>query len=157
MGIKAFIDWLAQNPLTLGFLTLLGQLWLNRRFKLADEKRDEARSGTEKKRQEEQEWRNHMDRRMDDLDNRVDEILDTQGVILDTQCAQTRSDILHKVHRYIDDLGCASIEEKSALKAEHQNYQRICKENDIENEFIDGLVEQVMNLPSRSFDSTREG
>lgn len=142
MQIKELIDWLAANPLTLGLLTLAGQLWLNQRFKMADEKRDSARADTEAKRAAEAEWRECVVGRLDRQDERID-------TILTAQCSQMRSDIVHKCHRYLDDLGCASIEEKDALKAEHDEYSAVCSANGIVNNFVDMMVQRVMELPER--------
>ena len=61
-----------------------------------------------------------------------------------------RSDLIHRAHRYIDDLGCASTEEKNVFWAQYEDYQRLCKANDIENHFIDQLASRVMELPDRS-------
>ena len=60
-----------------------------------------------------------------------------------------RSDIIHKVHRYLDDLGMASVEEKQALKEQHKEYGHFCKINGIENDFLDDMIKRVMNLPER--------
>lgn len=133
--------WLA--PIAAGLLTLAGQLWLNDRFKRADEKRDQARADTDAKRAAEAEWRECVVERLD----KHDELMDT---ILTAQCSQMRSDIIHKCHRYLDDLGCASIEEKDALKAEHDEYSAVCAANEITNNFVDMMVQRVMELPERS-------
>lgn len=139
-AIKSIWAWLA--PIAAGFLTLAGQLWLNQRFKRADEKRDQARADTDAKRAAEAEWRECVVSRLDKQDERID-------TILTAQCSQIRSDILHKAHRYIDDLGCASTEEKEALWAEWEDYSAICDANNITNHFIDKLANQVMTLPNR--------
>lgn len=60
-----------------------------------------------------------------------------------------RSDIVHKCHRYLDDLGKASTEEKDALKAEHDEYSAVCAANEITNNFVDMMVQRVMELPER--------
>ena len=134
------ITWAA--PIAAALLTCAGQLWLNTRFKRADEKRDEARRDTDAKRKAEAEWRDNMTKRLDQQDERIE-------TILRAQCSQTRSDIIHKCHRYLDDLGRASTEEKAALHAEHQEYAEMCAANDIVNSFVDGLVKRVMALPER--------
>lgn len=149
MGIKELMDWLAANPLTFGLLTLAGQLWLNQRFKLADEKREAAKADAERERQERAEWRKKVEDRLESLDGRLDsqdELIDT---ILTAQCSQMRADIIHKCHRYLDDLGKASIEEKNALKAEHDEYSAVCSANGIVNNFVDLMVQRVMELPER--------
>jgi len=134
------ITWAA--PIAAALLTCAGQLWLNTRFKRADEKRDQARADTDAKRRAEAEWRDNMTKRLDQQDERIE-------TILRAQCSQTRSDIIHKCHRYLDDLGRASTEEKAALHAEHQEYAEMCAANDIVNSFVDGLVKRVMALPER--------
>lgn len=134
------VVWLA--PIVATLLTCAGQLWLNQRFKHADEKRDRAQADTEAKRKAEAEWRDCVVSRLDSQDERID-------TILTAQCSQMRSDIIHKCHRYLDDIGMASVEEKEALKAEHKEYAAVCKANKIENNFVDIMIQRVMQLPER--------
>lgn len=135
-----FIAWLA--PIAAGFITLAGQLWLNGKFKSAEDKRDQARAETEAKRKAEAEWRDKLVKRLD----KQDETIDT---IMTAQCSQMRSDLVHRAHRYIDDLGCAGTEEKQSFWAEYEDYIRICDANNIVNHFIDNLAKRVMALPER--------
>ena len=65
------------------------------------------------------------------------------------QTTQMRSDLVHKAHRYIDDLGCASTEEKDAFHQQYEDYCAICDAHGIENSFVDRMAQQVMALPSR--------
>lgn len=143
--LKGTVDWLASNPLTLGFLTLAGQLWLNRRFKQADEARDEARAETQAKRDREAKWRDAVERKFAAQDTKIE-------VILRVQLSQMRSDLIHKAHRYLDDLGMASTEEKEALHAEYEEYTQACEAAGVENHYIDGMMERVMALPGRRHD-----
>lgn len=162
------IAWIA--PIIAALFTCAGQLWLNRKFKRADEKRDQARADTDAKRRSEAEWRNDVDRLMKEQSSALRSVADDRvewyawreqiisqlsnqdnriDTILKAQCSQTRSDIIHKCHRYLDDLGRASTEEKEALHAEHEEYTAMCEANDIVNHFVDGLVSRVMELPER--------
>lgn len=138
--MDAFIGWLA--PICATLVTLAGQLWLNGRFKAADEKRDAARAETEAKRAAEAAWRDSVDKRMDEHDDKI-------MSMLKSQVTQMRSDLLHRAHRYIDDLGCASIEEKDAFWAEYVEYCELCEQYGIENSFVDELVQRVMSLSER--------
>lgn len=130
------------DKLLLPLALLAGQLWLNAKFKSAEDKRDAARADTDAKRKAEAEWRSCVVKRLDKQDARID-------TILTAQCSQMRSDIVHKCHRYLDDLGRASTEEKDALKAEHEEYSAVCKANGIVNNFVDMMVQRVMELPER--------
>ena len=123
-------------------LVALGQRKLNMRMDEGEAKRNQARADTDAKRVAEAEWRECVVKRLD----KHDELMDT---ILTAQCSQMRSDIIHKCHRYLDDLGCASIEEKDALKAEHDEYSAVCAANEITNNFVDMMVQRVMELPER--------
>ena len=87
-------------------------------------------------------WREKTDARLENLEGKVE-------TTISGQCTQLRSDIIHKSHRYLDDLGKASIEEKEAYYAEYEEYQRLCDENNIVNHFVDTLVQRVMALPER--------
>lgn len=140
MTVQQALAWF--GPIVAALLTCAGQLWLNQKFKRADAKRDEARRDTDAKRAAEAEWREHVVTRLDQQDERID-------TILAAQCSQMRSDIVHKCHRYLDDLGKASTEEKDALKAEHDEYSAVCAANEITNNFVDMMVQRVMELPER--------
>ena len=130
------------DKLIIPLLLLACQLWLNARFKRADQKRDNARKETEERLQETLRWRSSIEELICKQDKRVD-------TILTAQCTQMRSDIIHKAHRYMDDLGCAGMEEKQSFWAEYEEYQKICAENEIVNHFVDKLAERVMALPDR--------
>lgn len=119
-------------------LVALGQRKLNQRM-------DEGQARTDAKRAAEAEWREHVVTRLDQQDERID-------TILTAQCSQMRSDLIHRAHRYIDDLGCAGTEEKQSFWAEYEDYMRICDANSIVNHFIDNLAKQVMALPNRGED-----
>ena len=134
------IAWLAH--IAAGLLTLAGQLWLNDRFKRADEKRDQDRADTDAKRAAEADWRDSVDSKLTDIEDKLNR--STSAI-----AAQTRSDIIHKCHRYLDDLGMASTEEKDALSDEHEQYRQLCDDLEIKNNFIDLLVQRVMELPER--------
>lgn len=116
-------------------LVALGQRKLNQRM-------DEGQAKTDAKRAAEAEWREHVVTRLDQQDERID-------TILTAQCSQMRSDLIHRAHRYVDDLGCAGTEEKQSFWAEYEDYMRICDANNIVNHFIDNLAKQVMALPNR--------
>lgn len=95
------------GPILAALATCAGQLWLNQRFKRADEKRDAAQAQTDAKRKAEAEWRDHIIERLDTQDDRIDTILTAQ---------------------------CSAV----------------CKANGIVNNFVDMMVERVMQLPERS-------
>lgn len=138
--LTAVITWAAPIASTLIVTALTAQI--NRRSKLADEKRDAARAEAQAERDERSEWRKMVEKRLAEQDRRL-------GTVLEAQCTQMRSDAIHRAHRYIDDLGCASIEEKQSFFAEWEEYQRICEAYGITNSFVDNLVQQVMELPDR--------
>lgn len=162
------VTWAA--PIAAALLTCAGQLWLNQRFKRADEKRDSARAETDAKRAAEAEWRKSVDRLLgeqgealksvadDRVDwyawreamvGRMDEHDDRIAAVLESQCTQMRSDITHKIHRYLDDLHAASTEEKQSLFAEYEVYCNVCNKYGIKNHFVEKLIQQVMELPDR--------
>lgn len=138
--IEGLVSWAA--PILSTLIIGAGQLWLNSRFKRADEKRDRARVEAEKLAEADKAWRDEVTARMD----RQDECI---GVVLSAQCSQMRSDIIHKCHRYLDDMGCASTEEKQALHAEYEDYQALCASSGVANHFVDNLMERTLELPGR--------
>ena len=134
------VQWIATvaSPIVIA----AGTAVINQRVKESDRKADERHEETERKREEEAQWRADIDARLSDLDERVD-------LSHKAQCSQIRSDIIHRCHRYLDDLGCASTEEKNSLNQTYQDYQEFCQQLGVENHFIDVLVERVMQLPER--------
>lgn len=123
-------------------LVALGQRKMNLRMDEGERKRDSARAETEAKRAAEAEWRESIDKRLDDMEDKLNRSVSQQTV-------QIRSDIVHKCHRYLDDLGRASSEEKEALNDAYEQYCKFCADLEIENDFIDMLVARVMELPER--------
>ena len=131
--LAPILTWAAPiaSTLIITWLTALINGWVS------ESKKDKERDESERKA-----WRAGVDQKLKDQDGKID-------AVLQAQCSQIRSDILHKAHRYIDDLGCASTEEKKALWAEYEDYMSICDANNITNHFIDNLANQVMELPNR--------
>ena len=127
------ITWAAPIVSTLVITWLSAEIkrWMERREKDSEKEADERKR-----------WRAGVDEKLDEQERKID-------TLLDLSCSQTRSDVVHKCHRYLDDLGCASSEEKQALWAQHEDYKRICDANGIENHFVEQLVARVMELPER--------
>lgn len=166
--IGSIISWLASILSTI--IITAATVSINAQAKKHERIAEERHQETETKRKEEAEWRDNVDQLMQEQSDALKSVakdkvdwfawraewiaqMKTQDERIDTilraQCTQMRSDILHKCHRYLDDLGCASTEEKQALNAEHQEYAAMCEANSIVNSFVDKLVERVMQLPER--------
>jgi len=140
MDVQPLISWLA--PIASTVIVTAATASINSKIADGERKRDAAQAETEAKRRAEAEWRSDIEARLAEQDAKIDAVL--RG-----QTTQMRSDITHKIHRYMDDLGCASIEEKNSLAAEYEVYCKICDEYGITNDFVAFLMEQVMNLPNR--------
>lgn len=123
-------------------LVALGQRKLNQRMDEGEQRRNDARAETDAKRKAEAEWRESITKRLDDMEDKLNRSVLQQTV-------QIRSDIIHKCHRYLDDLGRASSEEKETLSDAYEQYCKFCADLDIENDFIDMMVARVMELPER--------
>ena len=134
------------TALVFPLLLLIGQTLVALGQRKISQRMDEGQAKTDAKRAAEAEWREHVVTRLDQQDERID-------TILTAQCSQMRSDLIHRAHRYIDDLGCAGTEEKQSFWAEYEDYMRICDANNIVNHFIDNLAKQVMALPNRGENS----
>ena len=134
------IQWLA--PIASALVICAGQLAISARFKRSEERHEQERQATAEKRAAEAKWREEMERRIAELEAAID-------AVLKGQTTQMRSDLVHRAHRYLDDLGKASSEEKDAFWDEYKDYCIICKEFGIENSFIDQLAQRVMALPER--------
>lgn len=138
--MEGFVAWAA--PILSTIIVTIATASINAHIKRRDQVADERHSETEAKRKAEAEWRESVDRKLNDMEGKLDRSIASQA-------AQTRSDIVHKCHRYLDDLGKASTEEKQALHDEHVQYSQFCADLGIDNNFIDNLVARVMGLPER--------
>lgn len=138
--VNEVVGWLA--PIASTLIVCAGQLALNTSFKRVDEKHDAEKAETDAKRKAEAEWRDDVTRRLDDMEAKLNRSVAQQAVDI-------RSDIVHKCHRYLDDLGRASSEEKEVLNDAYEHYCAFCADLDIENDFIDQMVARVMELPER--------
>lgn len=136
LDLQPVVSWAA--PIASTVLTTYVVALINRN----ERRRDADRAATAEKRREEAEWRSDIERRLEEQDGKID-------AVLAAQCTQMRSDAIHRAHRYIDDLGCASMEEKQSFFAEWEEYQHLCETYGITNNFVDNLVQQVMALPDR--------
>lgn len=130
------------TALVFPLLLLIGQALVALGQRKISQRMDEGQAKTDAKRAAEAEWREGIDRRLDDMEEKLNRSVSQQTV-------QIRSDIVHKCHRYLDDLGRASSEEKEALNDAYEQYCMFCDDLEIENDFIDMLVARVMELPER--------
>ena len=140
MDVQSVIAWAA--PIASTIIVTFATAVINARIKEGEKKRDAARAEAEAGRKADQQWRDSITARMDEQEGRID-------ILLSAQCSQMRSDAIHKCHRYLDDLGCASVEEKAALHEEYEDYQALCTVAGVENHLIDKLMDRVMALPER--------
>lgn len=140
MDVTPVITWLA--PILSTIIITLATAHINAMLAEGERRRNEAREETAEKRRAEAEWRESVDAKLREIEDKVDRSISSQAM-------QTRSDIIHKCHRYLDDLGKASIEEKQALHDEHEQYTQFCEDLGIDNSFIDDMVSKVMELPTR--------
>ena len=130
------------TALVFPLILLIGQAIVALGQRKLTQQMDERQAKTDEERKRRNEWRDGVDKRLDAQDAKI-------ATILKGQTTQMRSDLLHKAHRYVDDLGCASTEEKDAFWAEYEDYMSICDVSDITNHFIDQLAQRVMVLPDR--------
>lgn len=137
------------TALVFPLLLLVGQSLVALGQRKISQRMDEGQAKTDAKRAAEAKWREDMERRMDEFEAKLAEMNDKANATLRGQLTQMRSDTVHKAHRYLDDLGCASTDEKQAFDAEYQEYASLCDAYDIENEFVENLHRQVMALPGR--------
>lgn len=137
------------TALVFPLLLLIGQTLVALGQRKISQRMDEGQAKTDAKRKTEAEWRDSVDQRLSELAKGISDVDDKTNRSIAVQAAQIRSDIIHKCHRYLDDLGMASTEEKQALSDEHKQYAEFCADLDVENNFIDALVKRVMHLPER--------
>jgi len=138
--MEGIIAWLA--PILSTIIVTAATASINAKIASGERKRDEARAETQAKRDAEAKWRDDVDKRLSDMEDKL-------GRSITQQTVQIRSDIIHKCHRYLDDLGRASSEEKETLSDAYEQYCKFCEDLEIENDFIDMMVSRVMALPER--------
>ena len=138
--MEGIIAWLA--PILSTIIVTAATASINAKIASGERKRDEARAETDAKRKAEAKWRDDVDKRLSDMEDKL-------GRSITQQTVQIRSDIIHKCHRYLDDLGRASSEEKETLADAYEQYCKFCEDLEIENDFIDMMVSRVMALPER--------
>lgn len=139
-GLAPAIQWAASIASTLIITACTAAInkWMT------ENKKDREREEVDRK-----EWRKGVDKALEELNDKLADVDNKVDRSIASQAAQLRSDIVHKCHRYLDDLGRASIEEKQALADEHKQYSKFCEDLDLENNFIDEMVARVMALPER--------
>lgn len=137
------------NALVFPLLLLVGQTLVTLGQRKLNKRMDEGQAKTDAKRKAEAEWRDSIDKRLNDMEEKLDELEAKQNRSISQQAVQIRSDIVHKCHRYLDDLGRASSEEKETLDDAYEKYCEFCEDLEMENDFIDLLVKRVMELPER--------
>lgn len=138
--LSRLIGWAA--PIVASILICCGQAMVNLGQREISERMDKDKEATDAKRKAEAKWRDDVEQRLCAQDDKL-------AVVLRGQTTQMRSDLTHKIHRYMDDLGCASLEEKDSLEDEYKVYCAICEQYDFENDFVAELMSQVMRLPNR--------
>ena len=126
----------------LPLMLLAGQRWLNGKFDANDRARERKDAAQAERHEAEAAWRESVTEHMKIQDRKTDMLMVAWATTM-------RSDLIHRAHRYIDDLHAASVEEKEAYHAQWEDYQKFCEENNITNNFIDNLMIAVMNLPTR--------
>lgn len=172
-SLSSFMAWVA--PILSAIIVAAATANINTKISMSAKKQDEDRQTTEARRKAEADWRESVDRILEEqaaalrsvaddrvewyswreslvesLDGRLDSHGDKIATILKVQCTQMRSDCVHRAHRYLDDLGCASTEEKNAFWAEYQEYCEMCEKYGVQNNFVGELAKRVMALPERT-------
>ena len=168
MDITPIITWAASIASTI--IITAATASINSHMKRHDELAAERHAETEEKRKADAEWRETVDKLLSEqaealkhvAEDRADwyawreemvKRMDAQNKktmsMLKSHCTEMRSNTVHRAHRYLDDLGCASTEEKNAFWAEYEEYCELCEQYGIENKFVDELAKRVMDLPER--------
>lgn len=167
-ALAPIVGWLA--PIVSTIIITAATASINSHMKRHDELADARHAETEEKRKADAEWRDTVDKLLAKQSEALERVaqdrnkwyawreemverMDTQDErtmsILRGQTTQMRSDLIHRAHRYLDDLGRASTDEKEAFDEEYKDYCAICEAYGIENSFIDSLQKRVMSLPER--------
>ncbi len=141
-AIRGIWAWLA--PIAAGLLTLAGQLWLNDRFKRADEKRDQARADTDAKRATEAEWRIEVSRHLENQDEQMENMASSLQTTM-------RHMLIHNAEKYFSR-GAITPEEHASWCDMHDRYSAMGF-----NGLIDTYREKIDHLPHKTIDELAGG
>lgn len=129
---NSIITWLA--PILAALMTCAGQLWLNQRFKRADEKRDDARKSTEAKRAAEAEWRESVTNHMQKQDEHM-------ALMTSSLQSTMRATLIHNAEKYFTR-GSITPEEQASWCDMHDRYSAMGF-----NGLIDTYRRKIDSLP----------
>lgn len=132
MNAQPIITWLA--PILAALMTCAGQLWLNQRFKRADEKRDDARKSTEAKRAAEAEWRESVTNHMQKQDEHM-------ALMTSSLQSTMRATLIHNAEKYFTR-GSITPEEQASWCDMHDRYSAMGF-----NGLIDTYRRKIDSLP----------
>lgn len=132
MNAQPIITWLA--PILAALMTCAGQLWLNQRFKWADQKRDDARKSTEAKRAAEAEWRESVTNHMQKQDEHM-------ALMTSSLQSTMRATLIHNAEKYFTR-GSITPEEQASWCDMHDRYSAMGF-----NGLIDTYRRKIDSLP----------
>lgn len=130
--MSGIVTWLA--PILAALMTCAGQLWLNQRFKRADEKRDDARKSTEAKRAAEAEWRESVTNHMQKQDEHM-------ALMTSSLQSTMRATLIHNAEKYFTR-GSITPEEQASWCDMHDRYSAMGF-----NGLIDTYRRKIDSLP----------
>lgn len=132
--INGFLAWL--GPILSALITSGGLAIINAKIAAGERKSDEARAETEAKRKAEAEWRERIEKRIDDVDAKVCAINDATQTTM-------RATLLHQIEKYLTR-GWITPEERASIYDMHAKYSSLNA-----NGLIDGYMERVSQLPDK--------
>lgn len=130
----AFLAWL--GPILSALITSGGLAIINAKIAHSEKKRDIAKAETDAKRKAEAEWRDRMEKRIDEIDEKVSAINDATQTTM-------RATLLHQIEKYLTR-GWITPEERASIYDMHAKYSALNA-----NGLIDGYMERVSRLPDK--------
>lgn len=132
------------DKLLLPLALLAGQLWLNAKFKSAEDKRDAARADTDAKRRAEAEWRDAVTTHMQRQDEHM-------AMMTSSLQSTMRATLIHNAEKYFSR-GSITPEEQASWCDMHDRYSAMGF-----NGLIDSYRAKIDRLPHVTIDELAQG
>lgn len=133
-ALGPIIGWLA--PILSTIIITAATASINAHIKHHEQIAEERNAKTEEKRREEAEWRERIERYMNEQDKKLDALTDATQTTM-------RTSMLHYIEKYLTR-GWITPEERSSLNDMHNKYAALNA-----NGFIDGYMRRIEQLPDR--------
>lgn len=140
-ALGPIIGWFA--PILSTIIITAATASINAHIKRHEQIAEERNAKTEEKRKAEAEWRERMERRMEEIERYMSEQDKKLDALTDATQTTMRTSMLHYIEKYLTR-GWITPEERASLIDMHNKYAALNA-----NGFIDGYMNRIAKLPDR--------